>query len=258
MKTKRIRTALLTGIALTLAVPVLAEDTTGGTDEGAKKADNQAREIIEKAGQALKDLHGISYAAEVTVSGWVDRFITSSRGTVLLTRESGEAGEKYRLEIEVPDGESSAIHKLTSGCDGELFYLIDAEKKTVYADMDPEVIGQAGKLFRGIMLSSFSEENPFKRELEAETIELRGTSTVDGEECHQVFVKNGPRRESILHISKKDFIIRGTDRTFINPEGESSTAKLVLTRVVANPGFANDPFRLTVPDGFARTDEFAP
>ncbi len=43
-----------------------------------------------------------------------------------------------------------------------------------------------------------------------------------------------------------------------NPQGELGTTQLEVFELVAKPAFNMAPFRLAVPPGFSKTDEFAP
>ena len=241
-------------IGTLLAASVWAEETEPGSD-----VPNPGMDILKKADQILKDTRTLSYSAELTVEGWVDQYIKNASGKALLTKEEGVAGPMYRMEIEMADGDDSATRKLTTGCDGENFYLIDPAVKTAYQDIDPAVAGEAGDLFEGIQIRRFNAEEPFKRELAAEHVELRGESTVEGEPCHEVLVQFGDRgRESVWYISKKGHMFHKVEQTYVNPDGEKSTAVLLLSHIELNPRFAKNPFVLSVPAGFTKTDEFAP
>jgi len=249
-----IRRLICMTIGLILAAPVMGDETTPESD-----APNPGIEILKKADQTLKDTQTLSYSAELKAEGWIDQYIKSASGKALLTKEEGVAGPMYRMEIEIAEGDDSAARKLTTGCDGENFYLIDPAVKTAYQDIDPAVAGEAGELFEGIQIRRFNAEEPFKKELAAEHVELRGESSVGGELCYEVLVQFGDRgREAVWYISKKDHMFHKVEQTYVNREGEKSTAVLVLSHIELNPRLAENPFVLTVPAGFTLTDEFAP
>ena len=124
-------------------------------------------------------------------------------------------------------------------------------------DIDPAVMGRNARLIQGLIVRAFVSEEPFADELKSE-VELKGAESVGGEDCYQVSVKSEGQGESVWFISKRDFLPRRRDRVLVNPAGEKATREVVLSNLVVNAPPAGEPFKAVVPEGFKKTDDFAP
>ena len=107
-------------------------------------------------------------------------------------------------------------------------------------------------------MREFSLDDPFSDELKADSIELLGKRDIGGERCYQVHVKVGKTSDTVWSISQNDYLPRHVKRIYKNARGEEASTELTLTNLVVNPTFSKDPFRLQVPHGYKKTDEFAP
>jgi hypothetical protein len=141
--------------------------------------------------------------------------------------------------------------------------LIDPQAKIAYQDMDPAVLGADSRNLQRVILPEFSADEPFKEALEAESVEIAGSESVAGEDCHRVTVKTGEPSPAAVdwYISKKDYLPRKVVRTYNNrsdPEGSPGTTELTISQLVVNPKLKADPFKLVLPSGFKKTEEFAP
>ena len=74
-----------------------------------------------------------------------------------------------------------------------------------------------------------------------------------------MLVKFKGGNEADWYFSKKDSLPRRVDRYQPSESGGERTALiLTLSQVTPNPSFVQDPFKVVVPEGFKKTDDFAP
>lgn len=100
---------------------------------------------------------------------------------------------------------------------------------------------------------------PFNDEINAETVELKGMTKIGDENCYEIHIVYAQAAaEAVWFFSEKDFLPRRVDRVYTNGEGQKASMQLTLTDVVVDPKFKHDPFKVVVPEGFTKTDEFAP
>ena len=64
-------------------------------------------------------------------------------------------------------------------------------------------------------------------------------------------------QESVWFVSTKDYLPRRRDSIFIR-DGERQGTQIVLTSLEVDPKFTKSPFKLELPEGFTKTDDFAP
>lgn len=254
------------------------------TANGRACAQDEAREILKKANAATKLVKRISYHAQFTGTGWVIKFVADVRGTTVMDGRSEWDIDRFRSKVklrkprkddsdESTDGSkeksktedpwSSEVQAYTAGSDGDVYFLIDPAAKMAYEDMDPAVLGSNGRNIQRLVLPQFSAEEPFKKELEAESVELIGTESVAGEDCYRLTIKTCETSPAAVdwYFSKKDWLPRKVVRIYNNrkdPEGEPGTTELTISRLVLNPKLSKNPFKLVVPPGFTKTDDFAP
>lgn len=221
-----------------------------------------AKEILKRADAAAKGVKVIKYKAVAKGLGADEPRRPTVEGTAMIGGWIGGGPAKYRFEVEAKKPGSSEPAKYTAGSDGDLVYLIDFAAKTAYADMDPAVLGSNGRVVRAILVGKIVDPDAFKDELAAEKIELKGVTKVGDHDCYEVFVNYGSDRgEGVWYFSKTDFLPRRIDRSFPQPDGQKGGRQVILSDLVVNPKPPKenvDPFALVVPEGFKKTDEFAP
>jgi len=251
MKTFRYTLALLlSSIAFAQDAPKKEADLTDG------------KEILKRADAAAKAVRVIKYTAVAKGLGADEPRRPTVEGSAIFGGWLSGGPAKYRFDVKVKKPGATDVSEYTAGTDGEIVYLVDSSAKTVYADMDPAVLGGSGRFARSILVGKIVDPDAFKDELAAEKVELKGTISVEGHDCYQVNVDFGPDRgEVIWYLSKSDFLPRKTERIFPQPNGEKGGRTVTLSNVVANPkppADGTDPFALVVPEGFKKTDDFAP
>lgn len=244
-------------LALSLSSIAFAQDAPK------KEADlTDAKEVLKRADAAAKAVKVIKYTAVGKGFGADEPRRPTVEGSAVFGGWLGSGPAKYRFEVKVRKPGATDATEYTAGTDGEIVYLVDASAKTVYADIDPAVLGSNGRFARSILLGKLVDPDAFKDELAAEKSELKGTVSVEGHQCYQVYVDFGPDRgEVVWYVSKSDFIPRKTERIFPQANGEKGGRQVTLTNVVINPrppADGIDPFALVVPEGFKKTDDFAP
>lgn len=177
-----------------------------------------------------------------TISGWAQGWV-----------------QKFRVNSKVMrPGESEPI-EVNAGADGNVVYLIDSKEKKVYADMDPAVLGSRMRFVRQSMIAYFVNPQAFEDELKSETKELKGTSKVGGDDCYEVRVaRPGGSGDTVWFLSVADLLPRRLDLSFPTGEGQKGGFSIVLSELKVNPSLGSDAFSLAVPEGFTRTDDFAP
>ena len=241
---------------------LLVASGASAADTGLKSADHlDGRAIVTKAAAGIKQARVVSYTAKYTATGWVAKFVANVQGTALVGKQSKWEIARFRCDVKLRKPGSSDARALSAGCDGYQYFLVDPKAKTAYQDMDPAVLGSNGRDVQRVVMQEFASPEPFKEQLEAETIELRGSESVAGVECYRIHIKSDTPPELDWFFGKKDFLPRKVILTYPNrqnPEGEPGTTQLVISDLVVNPELEKDPFKLVVPEGFARTDDFAP
>ena len=220
--------------------------------------DNPAKAVLKKSREAIKKTKVVSYNADYTATGYIKQWVSDARGQVIVGEKAKFDVPRFRLDITMAGQEDKPEKRYSLGCDGDEYFLIDEESKTVYADLDPAVLGSNSRAFRRVILPEFGDAEAFKEELKAETVELRDAESVGGEDCDVVFVKNESPPDIMWWISKKDQLPRQVRRLYKQEDRGEGTTELTLKQLQANPSVKEDPFAVRVPEGFKKTDEFAP
>lgn len=246
---KRI-TGVMTAACLAMAVAVSAQ--TGELTDG--------KEILSRSAKACKAVKTVRYNAVYTSTGWVKPYVADVKGMAIVGGQSKWEVSEFYCEVELKKGEEEA-KTYAAGCDGDIYFLVDHKTKTVHVDMDPAVMGSSARDIQRIVEESFSAKEPFKDSLEASTIELEGTATIDGELCYEVRVKPDDGTVLTFSISKRDFLPRKVLRVHANrqdPEGEPGTTVLTLTNLTVDPKLKRNQFKAPSLKGYKKSEEFAP
>ncbi len=258
----------------------------GPANQGGKLTD--PKEILKRADEALKKTKLISYQADYKGTKWARQFVPDMQATVIVgepsdfdiprffcdatvTREKGQPGEEavsseQKTSAEQPpSGEkppATEPFRVTAGCDGDQYFLIDPKTKTAHQDMDPAVLGTRAGDVQRVIAREFTADDPFKAALESNEIELKGEVTIGDEPCYEIHSKivEGMQQGTVWAVSARDFLPRQIKRVYKMPQfgEEEGTTELIMTQLVVDPKPAKDPFKLVVPEGYKKTDEFAP
>lgn len=232
-------------------------------DATKKEADlTDAKEILKRAAAAAKAVRVIKYNAVAKGYGADEPKRPTVEGSAMFGGWLGNGPAKYRFEVKSTKPGATESTEYIAGTDGEIVYLVDKAAKMVYADIDPAVLGSNGRVTRSILVGKIVDPDAFKDELAAEKVELKGVVSVEGHDCYQINVDFGSERgEAVWYLSKTDFIPRKTERIFPQDGGQKGGRVVTLSNVVVNPRPPTDdvdPFAVVVPEGFKKTDDFAP
>lgn len=216
-------------------------------------------EILKKVDAAAKALKGVKYEVSSEGTGALKERAGSVKATFIGVGRGEGGTDKYVCKAEIKKSGSEEITKIEAGSDGKTFYLIDHKNKKVHQDIDPSVIGMFGQQMIGFLMAEYLHPTPFTDEINGERHELKAETKIEGEDCYQVHVKyKGMDREATWFFSKKDFLPRARRDFFKSRTGEEAGQIKTVAKLVADPKVTDDDFKVTVPEGYTKTDEFAP
>lgn len=239
---------LLTG-SLSLLASLVGQSNTAASMDG--------KAVLNKMQDAARAAKTLRYEAEYLAEGWLTAFVPNLRGTAVVGKQSEHKVERFFADVVLKTGNSDEEIKLSAGCDGDKYFLIDSRTNKAYEDMDPAVLGRQGRNIRRVVLTDFGAADPFADELKTESIERKESTTLDGHECHVVECVQSKDRKTTWYISGKDWMPRKVVRTIVNDKGETGTITFTLSKLTVNPKLDADPFKLQLPEGYTKTDEFA-
>ncbi len=217
-----------------------------------------ARGLMLKAQAAVRAVKTVKYDIVIESKGWLAPYVPALTGNVMIGPTAEYDVGRYVAHVTMGASDSDEKTKLSIGCDGDQYYLVDTKSKMVYQDMDAAVLGSAGSGARRAIVQAFTSDEPFANELKSDHMEYAGTETVGHEKCHVVKIKGEDGRETAVSISIRDYIPRMHQTTIKNPAGEVGAFKIVVSNIEVNPKFPKDAFKVKVPAGFTKTDDFAP
>lgn len=244
-------------VSIGLALGVLAGVSVRGSEEG---DDTEAVQILKKADEATKKVSSASYSAEFKATGARAAIFPTVEGKVLFAGATSDGQFKnFRFEAKVTAAEGDDGPRLiTTGSDGENFYVIDHKNKKVYEDIDPGVMGRTGRPARNLGMLELVHSKPFTDEINGESHELKESVMIGDQDCYQIKVTYANNAgESIWFFAKKDYLPRGVTRVWRRGD-QKSTRELRLTNLIVDPPISEDAFKLQVPAGFEKIDDFAP
>lgn len=238
----------------------LASVAYGGEASKAAPAGASGADILKKAAEAAKQVKVVRYTFSRQGIGADEERSPKISGTVTFAGWAYNAVEKFRVQMKVLRPPATEPVEVIAGSDGQVVYLVDHAKKKVFADLDPAVLGAQAAPVRVTMIDDFLNPNAFADELKSEKIDLAGPTQVNGEDCHEVHckAKADSESETVWFISTKDHLPRRMDMIFPSRDGKQGGRRIILSDLAVNPKLDGDPFKLVVPEGYTKTDEFAP
>lgn len=214
-------------------------------------------EILKKVDAAAKAVKGAKYDITVEGTGAMASRIGKLTASVIMTGYSGNTPEKYFVDAKITLPNTDKPRRISAGSDNDMFYIVDHQGKIAYEDLDPAVMGQAGRGIRMAWTLEFTHPNPFSDELNGQSQELKGSEIIGGEDCYIVHVVYAGTQAATWSFSKKDFLPRRRiDHRNIG--GESGTTVRTMTNLVVDPKVDDAVFKLKLPEGYTKTDDFAP
>jgi hypothetical protein len=247
-------------LIVAIALLVVASASLAG-EEAATEESPDPVEILKKVDAAIKAVGSVAYSAKSTPSGIAENFVSAAEGKAVLVgwNDEWDMPEKFYVHLTtIPAGSDETV-ELTGGGDGDMFFIVDHANKKAYEDMDPNVLGSSGNTLQAFGMREFVHSRPFEDEIGAETVEYQGVETVNGEECHKVYVDYGQNRgRSTWLFAKSDHLPRRRIQHFSIPGQGDGTFAIEVTRLEVNPEVDPSVFRLRLPEGFEQVDDFAP
>lgn len=247
-------------IVLFIAGGLLAQQEEPKPESSEPVKSEKAIEILKKADEAIKKVKAVEYDAKVIGTGAAADRAGEARGHVVLAGEFvGRSPSKHVTQVEIKPPDSQEVRKFTVGTDNDTFFLIDPAEKTVYEDIDPAVLGRRGDIARVVWMIEYVHATPFNDELDGRVVEFKGTTEVAGEDCYEIRVHYSTSDQwATWFFSTKDYLPRRVLREYPQPDGQVAGRDLILSNVAADPKLGEDAFTAKVPEGFKKTDEFAP
>ncbi len=254
------RTIVMLCPLLMLISPSVAQDALTDAAPTKSPAHLRAVALMKKVDAATKAVKSVHYTAKTEGTGWLKSRLPLIEGEVWLVASTKDHPAKYRFDVQVRKNRSEDPRKLRLASDGDLFHLIRYNEKKVHEDIDPSVVGQEGRLVQRLSMREFTHPTPFSDEINGDVVEMQGYHRVGSEDCHVVHViYNGGRGEAIWYVSKRDMLPRRVDRIMTNQTTkEKGKQILTITKLTINPKLPDNLFQTQVPEGFEKTDEFAP
>lgn len=243
---------LLVGLALASSVAYADEKKAGELTDPV--------EILKKVDAAAKAVKSVRYDVTYEADGAGASRMSKLQGSVVESGFSRGAPEKYLIDVDVTMAGSSEPRKISGGTDNDLFFVVDHASKKAYEDIDPAVMGSAGRALRAAMMTEFVADAPFTDEINGKSQELKGSKTVGGEECYEIHVVYASERapQATWYFSKRDFLPRRRIDHYTQGDNQTGTATRTITNLVVDPKIDGNAFKLKLPEGYTKTDEFAP
>lgn len=216
-------------------------------------------EIIKKVDAAAKAVKTVRYHVELSASGAAKPRTPEVSGDYLMTGFAGMGPEKFTADVKYNMPGSDDRKHLTVGSDGENYYLVDHDTKKAYEDIDPMVVGRRGGIVMFAAMLEYVHPAPFSDEINGTEHELLGSKTVAGEPCYEVrVVYNDSGAEATWCFSKNDFLPRSRVDKVASSSGEKGARQRIVSKVDVNPKVDDEAFKLKLPDGYEKIDDFAP
>ncbi len=227
-------------------------------ESGKKEGElTDAKAILQRVSQALKTTPTVSYRAEYKVAGWVTQFVPNLEGQVVVGQLSKYKLQRYYCQLKVQKAGSSDVREFTAGCDGENFFIIDPKTKIAHQDIDPGVIGADSWATTFVMIPEFGAPDALDKSLKSAKLEITGEKKIGEEDCLEIRIQADDPQDATWTVSKKDFLPRRITSS-IEMGGKEASTDLMMHDFKVNPSFPKSPFELVVPEGYQKTDEFAP
>ena len=218
-------------------------------------------EIVKKADEATKAVKAVRYQGSMqTEGGAAERYRLCEGSAVFEKNAKSELG-RSRVEVSGRVGKAPETRRVVVGTDGENSYMIDHDAKTAYVDVDPMVQGSGRTLAAGVLMLEYAHPRPFSDEINAKDHKYEGIEKVGDVECHKVSLAyaNAPQK-AVWYFGKNDFLPRKVIRQFVDQasgEVQGSTTQTV-TKLEVDPKLTGDEFKFTLPEGYKKSDDFAP
>jgi outer membrane lipoprotein-sorting protein len=214
-----------------------------------------ALDVLKKADAAHKALTSVKYAIGFDATSPAGAGPPKVTADVLL-KGWGSFGLPKRFRADAVIMFAAPV-KLTIGCDGEQFYVVDHGRKKVHVGADPKVLGTARDILRAVTVAELVHPEPYGDELSnTASQDLKASEKIAGEDCYQVEVKYpGGQRSSVWWFSKTSFLVRAVHRSHA-AAGGSEVARQTLSSLDPS-ALPDSAFAMVVPEGYVTTQDIA-
>lgn len=245
--------------ALVLGIPLVSA-TVYAADEKKPGELTDPLEIVKKVDAATKAVMSVKY--DVVWEGLEGAAATTQRveASVIASGLVGASPEKYFIDAKITYPGAQEPLRVTCGTDNDMFFMVHHHTKTAYEDIDPAVMGPAARIFQKALMIEYIHPTPFSDEINGRSRDLRGSKTIDGEECYEIHVVYAVERapQATWYFSKKDFLPRGRIDIVARPSTPRQVWQKMISNLVVNPKLDENIFKLKLPEGYKKTDDFAP
>lgn len=217
-------------------------------------------EILRKADAAAKAVKVVKYDVVFEGLGNAQARFPKVEASIIMSGFASGAPEKIAIEAKYNQPGSTETRRVTSGSDGDMYFVVDHQAKKAYEDIDPQVVGSVGRIVAMAMVLELGHEHPFTDEINGKVKELKGSKSINGEDCYEVYIVYATPQEQAVtwYVSKKDFLPRGRIDLRPGPDGLVPTRQKMIANLVTDPKLDKDTFKLKLPKGYSKTDDFAP
>ncbi|MBN1996879.1 PQQ-binding-like beta-propeller repeat protein [candidate division KSB1 bacterium] len=214
-------------------------------------------EILRAADRAAEAVSLVQYNISVKAMDAAKDQIGEGTATVIIGGVQDYLPKMFYVDGQINEPGASAPAKFTAGCDGNQYWVIDYEKRTVHVDLDFAVMGKFSRTVYGAFVREFFIDGPFQQEINGSEVTLLGTETVEGIDCYEIFVNYGDDQQSkaTFCFSKSDFLPRSRKDIFNMQDGQQGGTLTLLTNVNPAPDLEPDLFKVKVPEGFSKTGQ---
>lgn len=214
--------------------------------------------FVQEVIKAIRDAKVVSYDVDYVVSGWFGFFLPNIKGSVVMGKDTELKSQRFRSKLTLEPAGSAEKSTVGAGADGSIYYLIDDTTKTVHADMDPGVVGKSRWGIEFAMVKEFAAPDPFSEIVKEGEIKVEGATKVGDIDCVGLRLKSPNQPEALWEFSLADHLPRRITFAQTNEKGDEGKAVMTLNKLTANPTFVKNPFELVIPEGYKKTDTFAP
>ncbi len=209
-------------LALVLvAAAVVAQDKANEV-KGARSA--EAVEILRQVEAALDGVEAVRLRARAVPGGAAVSFLSPAEGTAVMSGWNSmiQMPKRFWVNVTTQRRGSDEVVELTSGGDGESYFIVDHGTKKAYEDIDPAVLGSNAMILRQFGISNFVQDEPMQAEMNAVSVTLGEAEKIGSEECHAVEVDFGAQGRVTWYIAKSDHLPRRQVQYFSMGTAEGS------------------------------------
>ena len=115
------------------------------------------------------------------------------------------------------------------------------------------------RVAQNVPMLEFVHGTPFTDEIEGKTQKLEGIEKVGGEPCYKVYVEyQNATQTTVWYFSVNDLLPRRDDRGRKTQDGQTFGSQRTVTNLKIEKSFDDSQFKLKLPDGYEKIDDFAP